>query len=137
MVTSHVYPNRRMTVIRVSGASRPTEWHAAFDSVRRHPQRVDGGHWVFVAMDSNAITSAIASDVAREILKYASPDLPRIKCAFVIPGTAPQTVMDAVSKAGVGGRLVSRTFTSEAAALAWVGWASVATAVPKHLPTGT
>ena len=123
MLAFHVYPKRRVTIVRVSGSATGAEWDDLFARLRRDPDYAPGGNWLIVAMDADADIADLATQVTAHLSKLESGDSGWPKCGIVVSGTSRHRAGDPLALAGLNRRFATRTFMSEPAALAWIGWA--------------
>jgi hypothetical protein len=119
----HVYPKRRLTIVRASGSTSGAEWADLFGAIRRDPDYVPDGNWLIVPMDAEADIADVAAQVAAHLVQLGGGGSRWPKCGLVVSGTSRHRVGDPLALAGLNRRFATRTFMSEPAALAWIGWA--------------
>jgi hypothetical protein len=125
MLAYHVYPKRHLTIVRASGSVATADWANVFGVIQRDPDYHRDGNWLFVAMDAGVNVSAMATEVAAQLRKFEPRVGTRPKCGFVLSGTPRHKAGDPLAVAGVNRWFATRTFMSEQAALAWIGWAAL------------
>ncbi len=121
MLTHHWYETQRIFVIRVSGEIRLADHMHVLTAIRRNMKYGEQPNWVLIAMDCREATLTAAIELAEKCLTVLSGPDTHGKCAVVVPGTAPQSLLRPLFRASDGGGILVKMFSSEASAMAWAG----------------
>ncbi len=134
MISSHIEPAHRLITTRLAGRLSPQDLAAQLYRIIRDPKFTADLNGMIVALDAESIPTAAQFALLRPILKLWLTQRSGARWAVVVPNAQARDVVESwMHELHV--TAVTKCFTSEGAALAWLMAAPMEAPRPPHSPS--